>query len=550
MKSRVYPGVHRPTSRGVRPQFVSPGPRRLEKLAAVFLNTLSPGELSRFVASIEQHHEWPIGTICSGSESPLLAWHGLAAAVAAKTGARLNVQHRFSCEISEEKRKWIAALFPDSLIFIDALELPNEEAQTHEGDTKAVPDDWRSLIAGFPCTAVSLQNMLAASEENRNCIANGSLATGSVFAVIKALAAKQLERCERSVKSGRIVFLLLENVVNLAVKSKDQLISNLEALIAAMEEAGWVVVAFHLSPMDFGVPASRPRLWLSVVPRIALAVAGYSNMEDFKADMHNLMERLVGFEVAPIDEYLLPQQSPLISEYMKQCTVKREVKEGNVLEAVLSADGIITPSVLRKPQSRTAASSGGTLKWHKKHEKAYNNSGRCWLSAMRFSSDQLKAFPGLSALCDRQVEALDLAGVVTFPEAEARTVELKHNLDRVRPSGVASCVLPGASMYLTHKCRLMHPWEALTLQGIDVDEHIVRQFSGNLIQSLAGNAFETSCCLATLFCTMVILSPRCTTVSPCRFPPAGQDGPTDLESNSDSDESSLFVARVRRRRLC
>ena len=81
MKSRVYPGVHRPTSRGVRPQFVSPGPRRLEKLAAVFLETLSPGELSRFVASIEQHHEWPIGTICSGSESPLLAWHGLAAAV-------------------------------------------------------------------------------------------------------------------------------------------------------------------------------------------------------------------------------------------------------------------------------------------------------------------------------------------------------------------------------------------------------------------------------------------------------------------------------------
>ena len=546
MKSRVYPGVHRPTSRCVRPQFVSPGPRRLENLAAVFLDTLNPEELLRFCAGLERYEEWPVGTICSGSESPLLAFNGFAAALARKTSVRFDVQHRFSCEICEEKRKWIAALFPGSLIFNDAMELPNGEAHTHEGDMKAVPDDWRTLVAGFPCTSVSLQNSSNSSVEARNCIANGSLATGSVFAVIKAMAARQLERCERSIRSGRLVFLLLENVVNLAVKSKGQLKSNLEALDAAMEEAGFVVLAFHLSPLDFGVPASRPRLWMPVVPRIALELAGYSNVGHFKVDMHNLMERLVGFEVAPIDEYLLPDESPLISEYLQQCTVKREVKEGNVLEAVLSAGGIITPAVSGKRRSMTAASSGRALKWHKKHEKAYNDSGRCWLLANRFSLHQLEAFPGLSVLCDRQVEALDLAGVVSYPEAVARTVELKHNLDRVRPSSdIASCVLPGASMYLTHKCRLMHPSEALSLQGIDVDEHLVRQFSGSVLQSLAGNAFETSCCLATFFCTMVTLSPRCTPTI-LQLPPAGQDVP---DPDSSSDES-LFVARSRRRRLC
>ena len=550
MRSNKYPGTHRPTPRCVGRQFVPPGPRRLENLAAVFLDALTPDELLRLRNSIGQHQTWPVGTLCSGTESPLLAWHGLAAAFHSRTGQRIDVEHAFSCELDEQKRLWILALFPEALVFTNALDLNKGEARTHQGDLKPVPDHWRCAIAGFPCTAVSGQNPHARAEENLNCIASGSLATGSVFAVIVNLAEVHLEQMERSIRAGRFVFILLENVVNLAVKGKHAAVSNLDEAKAQLEATGWVVIVWHLSPKDFGVPASRPRLWIAVVPRIALEYCGHNDEGEFRKDMFNLMDRFVGFEQAPLDRYLLPDDSPLIVDYLKGLAVKKDLKEGHVEDAVLSSGGIILPSVSkfgqRGKRSESSRQSVSDPKWHKKHEKAYEQAGKPWSLALRFSEYQLDCFPGLNALVDRQVEVLDMVGVVAFPEAFGRSVELKHNVERCRPAAEASCILPGGMQYLTHKCRMMHPFEALMLQGIDVSPHMVRQFKGSLVQSLAGNAFETSCCLATMLCTMVSLSPPPRTVSPHVMPPAGEgEG-----GHSDSDSESFFVARVRRRRLC
>ena len=95
--------------------------------------------------------------------------------------------------------------------------------------------------------------------------------------------------------------------------------SNLQDLKNILESSGWIVIVWHLSPEDFGVPTSRPRLWISCVPRLAIEWAGYKDVDSFRRDMYDLMDRFVGFTEAPLGLYLLPEDSPLVLEYLAEC---------------------------------------------------------------------------------------------------------------------------------------------------------------------------------------------------------------------------------------
>ena len=165
------------------------------------------------------------------------------------------------------------------------------------------------------------------------------------------------------------------------------------------------------------------------------------------------------------------------------------------------------------------------------------------------SEEDVDAFPGLAALTERQAHILQLAGVQDFPEVVPRSIEVKHSGDRCRPKAQASCILPAGQQYLTHKCRFMLPWESLGLQGIHVEPELTRKLSRALVQSLAGNAFETSCCLGTLCCTLVVLSrPFRRREEVIRSMPAVDQEHDGDDADESSSSESLF--RVRKQRLC
>ena len=78
-----------------------------------------------------------VATMCSGTESPLLALRMITRSLFKETGKRLDIEHIFSCEIEPFKQAYIERNFSPPILFRDVLEL---------ADDYAYPPDFRELI--------------------------------------------------------------------------------------------------------------------------------------------------------------------------------------------------------------------------------------------------------------------------------------------------------------------------------------------------------------------------------------------------------------------
>lgn len=113
-------------------------------------------------------------TICSGTESPLLALDMIAKAIKAQHGLTLSFDHVFSCEIEPFKQAYIERNFAPPILFRDVTELGKKRAHTAYGSVVPVPgnadvgwllsqlvalaDAWQILIAGTSCVDYSNLN--------------------------------------------------------------------------------------------------------------------------------------------------------------------------------------------------------------------------------------------------------------------------------------------------------------------------------------------------------------------------------------------------------
>jgi hypothetical protein len=69
-----------------------------------------------------------VATMCSGTESPLLALELIRQAIEEQHGLRLDVEHVFSCEIEPYKQAYIERNFHPPILFRDVCELGEAEA--------------------------------------------------------------------------------------------------------------------------------------------------------------------------------------------------------------------------------------------------------------------------------------------------------------------------------------------------------------------------------------------------------------------------------------
>ena len=99
-----------------------------------------------------------VATMCSGTESPLLALDLICKALHEQHGVQLNVEHVFSCEIEPFKQAYIERNFAPPLLFRDIRELDQEQATTAYGALRPVPGNVDVLIAGTSCVDYSNLN--------------------------------------------------------------------------------------------------------------------------------------------------------------------------------------------------------------------------------------------------------------------------------------------------------------------------------------------------------------------------------------------------------
>jgi hypothetical protein len=69
-----------------------------------------------------------VATMCSGTESPLLALRMITRSLLKETGKQLEIEHIFSCEIEPFKQAYIERNFAPPILFRDVLELENDYA--------------------------------------------------------------------------------------------------------------------------------------------------------------------------------------------------------------------------------------------------------------------------------------------------------------------------------------------------------------------------------------------------------------------------------------
>jgi hypothetical protein len=85
------------------------------------------GKLGRVVDRLNGR-KLRVATMCSGTESPLLALRMISRSLFKETGKNLEVEHIFSCEIEPFKQAYIERNFAPPILFRDVLELADDYA--------------------------------------------------------------------------------------------------------------------------------------------------------------------------------------------------------------------------------------------------------------------------------------------------------------------------------------------------------------------------------------------------------------------------------------
>ena len=116
---------------GKKEKYISPEDSSLppiSRLPDIFLDIVSRLSEVKALAEHIKGRKLRVATMCSGTESPLLALNLISRAMTEKLGTTIEVEHVFSCEIVPFKQAYIERNFHPPLLFRDVCELGDDYA--------------------------------------------------------------------------------------------------------------------------------------------------------------------------------------------------------------------------------------------------------------------------------------------------------------------------------------------------------------------------------------------------------------------------------------
>ncbi|KAJ7879940.1 hypothetical protein B0H14DRAFT_2707965 [Mycena olivaceomarginata] len=126
---------------------------------AIFDDLVSRIPKIKDVAQRVEGRKLRVATMCSGTESPLLALELIQKAILDQHGLDLQVEHVFSCEIEPFKQAYIERNFHPPILFRDVVNLAMpKRTHTAYGALAPVPGDVDLLVAGTSCVDYSNLN--------------------------------------------------------------------------------------------------------------------------------------------------------------------------------------------------------------------------------------------------------------------------------------------------------------------------------------------------------------------------------------------------------
>ncbi|KAJ5805782.1 C-5 cytosine methyltransferase [Penicillium pulvis] len=393
-----------------------------------------------------------VATVCSGTESPLLALemiqHGLGI-----NGERFRIEHLFSCEIVPLKQSYIERNFGPPLLFRDLLELGGEKAHTAYGSSALIPGDLDILIAGTACVDFSPLNNKKEAQKER----------GESASTFNAL----LKYCDRY----RPRLVICENVRG----------APWEDFVDAWSNVGYSAAYEIVDTKQYYIPHTRERGYLIAVDKRRLEMPDSGALAISRAK--ELVSKFRRPCSSPTSSFLLGADDRRLEQIEKDLFTRLEATSARAevswerYKARHQVCRDTLPAGDQRPVSRSKA-GGGTCTgpdfyWHR------------WFKAQ----------------VERVWETLDIKYLVSLTNGfdfnyKERFIDLSQGADRGTEStasfGVTGCLTPMGLPFLTTRGGPLTGLEALSLQGLPIDRLILSHESSRELQDLAGNAMTST----------------------------------------------------------
>ncbi len=268
-----------------------------------------------------------IATMCSGTESPLLALAEIQKGLRQSGKPEMNIKHMFSAEIVPYKQAYIERNFHPDKLFRDIREIAaGGKATTAYGAQTDVPTEVDVLVAGFSCVDFSKLNKNA-----KQLTAIGE--SGDTFRAILQYA-----------KEYRPAMIILENVEGApwelikAIWESDR--AYVQAWVESVgggqdtgldtfwetEDVAYSAVYQKVDAKDYYIPQTRTRRYMICLDRCRFSSRELADTktEEWKSHMIALERRAS----SPVEAFLLPEDDPRLlyakDEMSKTGNIRRE----------------------------------------------------------------------------------------------------------------------------------------------------------------------------------------------------------------------------------
>jgi len=412
-----------------------------------------------------------VATMCSGTESPLLALEMIKEALHVMGETSFDVVHLFSAEIVPYKQAYIERNFDVPIIFRDITELTAAKDRSHKATTAygakvEVPGQLDLLIAGTACVDYSMLNV-----NKKQLDDNGE--SGDTFRAVLAYAA-----------SWRPRMLILENVFT----------APWDDMISMYENIDYAAAGALVDTKLYYLPQTRQRGYMFCIDK-SICTTG-TKPSSLVAEWIKVMSALRRPASSPATAFMLHSDDPSVLR-ARALLARRSLLDDGTREvdwAKCAIRHIQYRSENKignaRPYTSWQESGALTLPDYSDHDWLRSQVERIW--------DMLD--------CSLLRKALPENGNYDI-QYKSRIINVSQNLDRnpdSTPSGISSCLTPSGIFFLTSRGAPLSPDESLALQGLPLDKISFTTESPRQIQDMAGNAMSTTVVGAAILAALVV----------------------------------------------
>ncbi|TID22279.1 c-5 cytosine-specific dna [Venturia nashicola] len=391
-----------------------------------------------------------VGTMCSGTESPILALKLVSQALQEKLGIiPFELDHVFSAEIEPFKQAYIQRNFGPKLLFRDITQLYQDDEMNMKGTTaygsvEDVPKDIHILVAGCSCVDFSTLNTTQI-----NGLGQRKGESEDTFLAVL-----------RYVDYARPPIVILENV------TKDNPWKQFQT---HFDSIGYATQVIKVDSKEFYIPQTRQRRYMLALDRKLFKKGASQELAMFETLMTTHFKRHAS---CAIPSFLIPSDDPRhIALLVRSMTTGRGIK------------GLVT-------------------RWEACRARHLSERMRLSLGSKRPVTTKLPEHSNRRWMMERVAREADFIDIVHLMEAvkyvdslfKTRVLNVSQNVDRMDrpPLGISGCLTPSGTPYLTDRCDALSGLHALQLQGIPIDELIFTSETDRDLRNLAGNAMTST----------------------------------------------------------